>query len=95
MAADKVLQLQRRAKLLSGAPFRVALLHARHYLYLSNVGIRLHGIDAPEAKQLCQVKGEAWRCGEAATETLSFLLIGGSIRQLKCRRTNTDNQNRQ
>jgi endonuclease YncB( thermonuclease family) len=42
--------------------------------------IRLHGIDAPEAKQMCRLKGKDWACGKAATETLSFLLIDHSIR---------------
>lgn len=29
--------------------------------------IRLHGIDAPESKQLCRRDGERWRCGKDAT----------------------------
>jgi len=32
--------------------------------------IRIHGIDAPEAKQLCQREGEPWQCGRSATEAL-------------------------
>ena len=47
---------------------------------IADIEIRLHGIDAPEAKQMCKVKGKDWRCGHAATETLSFLLIGAPIR---------------
>jgi len=46
---------------------------------IADIKIRLHGIDAPEAKQMCRVKGKDWRCGHAATETLSFLLIGAPI----------------
>jgi endonuclease YncB( thermonuclease family) len=42
--------------------------------------IRLHGIDAPEAKQMCRLKGKDWACGKASTETLSFLLLGHSVR---------------
>ena len=30
--------------------------------------IRLHGIDAPESKQLCKVRGKDWRCGWAAAD---------------------------
>ncbi len=26
--------------------------------------IRLHGIDAPESRQLCRRDGERWRCGK-------------------------------
>jgi endonuclease YncB( thermonuclease family) len=47
---------------------------------IADVEIRLHGIDAPEAKQMCKMKGQDWRCGHAATETLSFLLVGATIR---------------
>ena len=32
--------------------------------------IRLHGIDAPESKQLCRRNGERWRCGKDATSAL-------------------------
>jgi endonuclease YncB( thermonuclease family) len=33
--------------------------------------IRLHGIDAPEASQLCMVGGKQWRCGAAAANRLA------------------------
>ena len=36
--------------------------------------IRLHGIDAPESKQLCRRDGERWRCGEDATLALKAFL---------------------
>ena len=32
--------------------------------------IRIHGIDAPEKKQLCQRDDEPWQCGKSATEAL-------------------------
>jgi endonuclease YncB( thermonuclease family) len=32
--------------------------------------IRLHGIDAPEAKQTCTVGGKEWQCGQDATNAL-------------------------
>ena len=31
---------------------------------------RLHGIDAPELKQLCWIKDQPWSCGEAARDYL-------------------------
>ncbi len=42
--------------------------------------IRLHGIDAPEAAQTCQADGEAWGCGQAATEALKNLTEGKEVR---------------
>ena len=33
--------------------------------------IRLHGIDAPEAKQTCTADGKKWRCGWEATNALA------------------------
>lgn len=49
-------------------------------LVIGNVEIRLHGIDAPEGRQLCQVKGKDWRCGQAAAETLSMLVQNRDVR---------------
>ena len=37
------------------------------------VSYRLHGIDAPETKQICNLNGEDWKCGLAATEYLQKL----------------------
>ncbi len=34
--------------------------------------IRLHGIDAPEAKQTCIENGKRWRCGTNATSALAL-----------------------
>lgn len=36
--------------------------------------IRLNGIDAPESKQTCDANGQAYACGEQATEALIVLL---------------------
>ncbi len=33
--------------------------------------IRLHGIDAPESRQLCRLDGKPWQCGEAAASALT------------------------
>ena len=32
--------------------------------------IRLHGIDAPESRQLCRMDGKPWQCGKDATNAL-------------------------
>lgn len=37
---------------------------------ISGERIRLHGIDAPESRQTCDVAGVPWRCGESATLAL-------------------------
>ena len=36
--------------------------------------IRLHGIDAPERRQICRRDGQLWRCGEDATSALKAFL---------------------
>ena len=36
--------------------------------------IRLHGIDAPEAGQLCTADGRRWACGQNATLALSQMI---------------------
>ncbi len=36
--------------------------------------IRLHGIDAPEGRQLCRRDGEPWHCGKDATSALKALI---------------------
>jgi endonuclease YncB( thermonuclease family) len=33
--------------------------------------IRLHGIDAPEASQTCNLDGKPWRCGQASANALA------------------------
>jgi len=33
--------------------------------------IRLHGIDAPEASQPCDLDGKPWRCGQASANALA------------------------
>ncbi len=33
--------------------------------------IRLHGIDAPESRQLCYLDGKPWQCGKDATNALA------------------------
>ncbi len=33
--------------------------------------IRLHGIDAPESRQLCRLDGKPWQCGKDAANALA------------------------
>jgi endonuclease YncB( thermonuclease family) len=33
--------------------------------------IRLHGIDAPESRQLCRLDGKPWPCGKDAANALA------------------------
>ena len=33
---------------------------------------RLHGIDAPESRQLCRLDGKPWPCGKDATSALNL-----------------------
>ena len=51
-------------------------------LEISGVRVRLHGIDAPEAKQSCHdAQGRRYRCGRDATSVLKQLAAGG----VRCR----------
>ena len=36
--------------------------------------IRLHGIDAPESRQLCHLDGKPWQCGKDATNALADMI---------------------
>ncbi len=42
--------------------------------------IRLHGIDAPESRQLCHLDGTRWPCGKDAANTLTAALISLCLR---------------
>ena len=53
--------------------------------------IRLHGLDAPETKQLCRRHGEPWRCGKDATSALKAFL--GS-RPVSCEELDRDRYRR-
>ena len=41
--------------------------------------IRLHGIDAPEAKQTCAAAGRVWACGLEATAALTAKIGGNEV----------------
>lgn len=49
-------------------------------LLVSNKRIRLHGIDAPEARQICFVGGDSWACGSAASKALKALIGRNMVR---------------
>ena len=51
---------------------------------IGKLRIRIHGIDAPERRQLCRsVQGEDRRCGLASTRALAALVGRRSVRCLK------------
>ena len=41
---------------------------------IGRIRIRLHGIDAPESKQMCSSDGKQWRCGWEATNALANIV---------------------
>ena len=49
-------------------------------LQIGNVIYRLHGIDAPEPGQRCNLpNGKTWRCGDEATKALVALIEGREV----------------
>jgi endonuclease YncB( thermonuclease family) len=48
-------------------------------LYVGTVATRLDGIDAPDAGQFCELDGEPWHCGKAATSALHALIGGRNV----------------
>jgi endonuclease YncB( thermonuclease family) len=42
--------------------------------------IRLHGIDAPESRQLCRLDGKPWQCGKNAANALTAALFSLCLR---------------
>ena len=60
-------------------------------LVIDEARIRLHGIDAPEARQTCQRDGINWLCGQEASKALRDYV--GSI-DLRCERLDTDRYGR-
>ncbi len=41
--------------------------------------IRLHGIDAPERRQLCRLDGKPWQCGKDAANILADFINNRSV----------------
>lgn len=61
-------------------------------LVLNGETMRLHGIDAPEAAQVCKARGgKNWACGKAATKHLQKLVQGKDI---TCHRRDVDRYGR-
>lgn len=60
----------RLSRALVARPFLCA--HAIHSIEIHGQRIRLHGIDAPESRQLCDdARGKPYRCGQKAALALS------------------------
>ncbi len=53
--------------------------------------IRLHGIDAPESRQLCRLDKKPWRCGGEATNALRAVIAG---RIVSCKELDRDRYRR-
>ncbi len=53
--------------------------------------VRVHGIDAPEIRQLCRRDGEPWRCGMDATNALKAFL---GNRPVSCKELDRDRYRR-
>ena len=51
-----------------------ALFGISDRIRIGSTRIRLHGIDAPEAKQTCTANGKEWRCGWEATNALANIV---------------------
>lgn len=60
-------------------------------LDVAGTRIRLHGIDAPESKQQCQVAGNPWACGVDAKLSLINAVQG---REIECRGVKRDRYGR-
>jgi len=58
---------------------------------IGNIRIRLHGIDAPEAKQTCTAGGIEWPCGREATKALVKAIADRSV---SCNRRDVDRYGR-
>jgi endonuclease YncB( thermonuclease family) len=58
---------------------------------IGDTRIRLHGIDAPEAKQTCAIGGKEWQCGQDATNAL-VRIVGKH--QVSCSQRDVDRYGR-
>jgi len=61
-------------------------------LELDGARVRLHGIDAPEARQTCTRDGVEWLCGQEASKALREYLREEPV--LTCERVDTDRYGR-
>lgn len=60
-------------------------------LRIGGQSVRLFGIDAPELRQLCQMQGRDYECGQRAREYLESLVLG---KQVECRALSNDRYGR-
>jgi len=60
-------------------------------IVVGDLRIRLHGIDAPEIKQVCTRAGSTYRCGEFAARALTNMTEG---RTLRCEQKDIDRYKR-
>lgn len=49
-------------------------------LQIRDQRVRLWGVDAPDAQQICQLDGKPWSCGEAARRALSAYVAQRKVR---------------
>ncbi len=54
-------------------------------IYLSDKKYRLHGIDAPEINQKCEINNQTYKCGMKAKEFLELLV---KDEEIKCKKKN-------
>jgi endonuclease YncB( thermonuclease family) len=51
-----------------------------HRLIVAGQRLHLWGLSAPDRRQICQLDGKPWPCGEAAADALAQRLAGQSLR---------------
>ena len=60
-------------------------------IHIKSNKIRLHGIDAPEIKQTCEIDNEDWNCGKQSTKELKNLINNQNV---ECITNDIDRYNR-
>ena len=75
---DRDARPERETLLLAAAD--VALMIDGDTIEVHGQRIRLHGIDAPESRQLCRRDGTPWQCGKDAMNAPTAALISLCLR---------------
>ena len=60
-------------------------------IYIDKIKYRLHGIDAPEMKQLCKINEKSYKCGVKSKEFLVSIIGNQSV---KCNKKDIDRYKR-